>query len=160
MRILRRWLTIVLIVGIGTPVRGQAVTADSVRRSITRGVAFLKSKQNDRTGSWNGYEDYPEGLTSLVTLALLSAGEDVRSPHIQRALAQVRAVGRPVQVYSTALRTMVLCMAEPEKDRLAIEENVRWLEAIQTKSGTYSGAWSYGRNTREDNSNTQFALLA
>ncbi|GIW90729.1 MAG: hypothetical protein KatS3mg109_1161 [Pirellulaceae bacterium] len=53
------------------------------------------------------------------------------------------------------------CLAEPEKDRLLISRNVRWLEEAQIKSGAFSGMWSYsGSAGRGDNSNTQFALLA
>ena len=155
-----RCLTFVLILAIVTPVLSQTLTNTGVRRAISRGVDFIKSKQNKRSGSWNGYDDHPEGLTALATLALLNAGEDLRSPAIQRALDQIRAVDKPIKVYSTSLRTMVLCMAEPKKSRHIIEENVRWLEEVQTKAGNYAGAWAYGMSSRPDNSNSQFALLA
>lgn len=155
----KRWLTLVLIATVVTPVRSQTLTDAAVRRAISRGVDFVKSKQQ-RTGSWSGFDEYPEGVTALATLALLNAGEDPRSPAIQRALDQVRAVDRPTKVYSTSLRTMVLCLADPAKSRNVIEENVRWLEGIQEKSGKYAGAWPYGAGSRPDNSNSQFALLA
>lgn len=160
MRIPTWCLTFVLIVAIVTPVLGQSLTDANVRRSIGRGVDFIKSKQNKRTGSWNGYDDYPEGLTALAALALLNAGEDLRSPAMQQALNQIRAVDKPVKVYSASLRTMVLCMAEPKKSRYIIEEHVRWLEEVQTKTGRYAGAWPYSMGSRPDNSNSQFALLA
>jgi hypothetical protein len=158
MRFPTLWLTFVLLLAIVSPLQGQ-LSGDNVRQSISRGVEYVKSQQNKRTGSWNGHDDYPEGLTSLVTLALLNAGEDIGQRHMQRALDQIRAVKRPTKVYATALRTMVLCAASPKADRATIEENVRWLLEVQVKSGQYAGGWPYGVGSRPDNSNTQFALL-
>jgi hypothetical protein len=90
----------------------------------------------------------------------LNCGEDVKSPAIQRALANLRALDKPAMVYAVSLQTMALCAAEPDKDRLIIDRNVRWLEAIQINTGSRKGSWGYSdKQGQGDNSNTQFALL-
>ncbi len=48
-----------------------------------------------------------------------------------KALDYIRSFGKPDMTYSVALRTMVLCAAEPKKDLLVIRQNVKWLEATQ-----------------------------
>ena len=62
--------------------------------------------------------------------------------------------------YPVSLQTMVLCMAEPEKDFITIRNNAHWLEETQIKEGPRRGAWSYPGIGGGDNSNSQFALLA
>ncbi|MCA9164362.1 MAG: DUF4159 domain-containing protein, partial [Planctomycetales bacterium] len=137
------------------------ITAADVNRAIDRGVEFLKTEQDKSRGGWSEYPNQPGGLTSLCTLALLSCGEPVNSPTIQRSLAYLRTLGKPSYVYATSLQTMVFCAAEPEKDRLLILRNVRWLESVQIKQGDRKGSWGYSNSTGNgDNSNTQFALLA
>ena len=144
----------------GAPVRAQ-VTAEQVRASIEAGVNYLKSQQNKTHGNWPEHGSEPGGgLSALCTLALLTAGEDVNSPAIQRALNYLRSLPAPKRTYSTALQTMVFALAEPEKDRALIARNVRHLEEAQVKTGAYAGTWGYlPSEARGDNSNTQFALL-
>lgn len=152
-------LVLVLLALVATPVRGE-VTDDQVRRSIGGGIGYLRKNQKV-DGSWSDHPGYPGGLTALCTLAMLNAGTPVADPGIQRSLAYLRSLGKPRMVYSTSLITMVLSVAEPEKDASIIRENVNWLEKIQIKTGPYTGSWSYSeRNTSGDNSNSQFALLA
>lgn len=59
----------------------KALRQEDVERSIREGVRFLKSRQTAE-GSWAqpGFDQHRTGLTSLVTLALLTAGEDP-NPH-------------------------------------------------------------------------------
>ena len=80
---------------------------------------------------------------------------------MKRALDHVRDIS-PDKTYVVALQTMVLCMAEPQKDLLLIKRNVQWLEDLQNKgSGDRKGAWSYSQQfPGGDRSNTQFAMLA
>ena len=84
--------------------------------------------------------------------------------------------------YAISLQTMVFAAAEPERDKLRIANNVRWLERAQIKPGDtvtrprsslngsplwtmplrWPGSWTYSdskRGRNGDNSNTQFALL-
>ena len=55
---------------------------------------------------------------------------------------------------------MVFCLAEPQKDLLAIARNAKWLEETQIQEGSRRGSWAYpGLAAGGDNSNSQFALL-
>ena len=109
--------------------------------------------------------DAPTGLTSLVTLALLTAGEPVTEPHIVRSLNYLRQFDAMQlnSTYAVGLQTMVFAAADPDRDKLRIAKNANWLEAAQLKPTDrgWAGTWSYhGTKTeRGDNSNSQYALL-
>lgn len=153
-----------LILGLpgAPPLRPAAaeITAQDVRRSIESGVEYLKKQQGKTNGSWPDHQGQPGGLTALCTLALLNSGVPVEDPSVQRALGYLRKLGNPEMTYATALQTMVFCLAEPEKDRLLIRRNAKWLEGTQLSSGERKGAWGYaGNQGKGDNSNTQFAML-
>jgi len=157
-------LTTVLVL-VGSFARA-AITKEEVDRALRNGVRFLKSQQRN-DGSWNEEDsDSAAGMTSLVTLALLTAGEPVNSPKIQQSLTYLRNFGPDElkRVYSVSLQTMVLAAAEPERDRLRITANVAWLEKAQIKVADrvpWPGSWSYTAQKfmPGDNSNTQYALL-
>ncbi len=137
------------------------LTAEQVQKAIDSGVNFLKQKQRD-DGSWAEYLAYQGGVTSLVTLSLLYAGEKPDEPHIAKALEFLRRL-KPKDVNSTyviSLQTMVFAKAEPQRDRLRIRENVLWLQKTQVTTPPFAGAWSYPGQGNGDNSNSQFALLA
>ncbi|MDY0170220.1 MAG: DUF4159 domain-containing protein [Thermoguttaceae bacterium] len=135
------------------------ITAEEVRHAIERGVAYLKREQH-ADGRWPDWPGKEGGVTSLCTLALLSAGVPPEDDSVQRALGWLR-VRRLKDTYTVALQTMAFCLAEPEKDRLRIEQNVRFLEVAQVADGAFRGTWGYSTgSSRGDNSNTQFALLA
>ncbi len=143
-----------------TPARGQ-VTAEQVRQAIERGVAYLKSQQNEAQGGWGEQPGYPGGVSSLCALALINCGVPLDDPELKKALEYVRQPKGPLRTYSVSLQTMVLCAAEPERDRLQIRENVAWLQQTQINSGSQIGSWWYGEaRTSGDPSNTQFAMLA
>ena len=143
------------------------VTREEVERAIREGVRYLKSVQR-ADGSWSDVENEAKtGTTSLITLALLTAGEKVDSPTIHRALEYLRGY-KPNDLKSTyaiALQTMVFAAAQPERDQLRIANNVSWLERAQIKKGdpvNWPGSWTYSDSKRTrpgDNSNTQYALL-
>jgi len=138
------------------PARAQ-VTADDVRTAIERGVNYLLRDQAP-DGRWSEYNEFPGGVTALCTLALLNSGVPVDDPKLQRALNHLRKI-EPQKTYTVALQTMVLCAAEPDRDRALIRRNVQWLEKTQIKSGVRSGGWGYP-DAAGDGSNSQFALLA
>jgi hypothetical protein len=142
------------------------VTREQVETAIRNGVSFLKSSQR-ADGSWvDADNEAHTGTTSLVTLALLTAGEPVSSPTVTRALRYLRNF-TPEQLkstYAVSLQTMVFSSATPESDQLKIASNVAWLERAQIKPGdrvSWPGSWSYSelKNRHGDNSNTQYALL-
>lgn len=146
------------------PTEEAEVTADEVRTSIERGVRYLYTQQNKADGSWIEHASQPGGVTALATLALLNCGEDPKHPQLQRAIEYLRGLEKPGEssmVYTISLQTMVFCLADPEKDRLLITRNVRWLEEAQLDSGDRKGSWGYSRRSGGgDNSNSQFAVLA
>ncbi len=133
------------------------VTAEQVRKAIDRGVAYLKSQQ-DASGAWKEFETQPGGTTALCTLALLNSGVEPSDPCIQKALEVLRKM-EPQKTYATALATMALARAVPQRDLSLIRRNVKWLEAHQVTSGSHKGGWAYPE-MHVDNSNSQFALLA
>ena len=142
-----------------TPTARADITADEVRQAIEQGVAYLKQQQHT-DGRWSDWPGKDGGVTALCTLALLNAGVPPEDPTIQRALGWLRA-RRLKDTYTVSLQTMVFCLAEPEKDRLRIEQNVRFLEVAQVTTEAFRGTWGYSSgSSRGDNSNAQFALLA
>jgi hypothetical protein len=127
-------------------------------------VHLLKQAQKE-DGSWeDATKQAPTGTTSLVTLALLTAGERPDSPAVRRALDFLRRFG-PEQLLSIsaiALQTMVFAAADPGSDLERIAANVSWLESTQFKRGDQAGSWNWTNTMPIQlglNSNTQFALL-
>ncbi len=143
-----------------------AVTQQEVQNAIKEGVRYLKNEQRP-DGSWGEGPggDAPTGLTSLVTLALLTAGEPVTEPHIARSLNYLRQfdAAQLNSTYAIGLQTMVFAAADPDRDKLRIAKNANWLEAAQIKQTDrgWAGTWSYHgvKTDRGDNSNSQYALL-
>ena len=160
-----RLLATVSIVAIGVSVAVQAqppkdrpIDAAQVLEAIDRGVAYLKREQLNN-GRWkNEMASYEGGVTALCTLALLNSGVPADDPSVRRALDYLRGI-EPQKTYVVALQTMVLCAAQPQKDMLRINRNVRWLEEHQIREAEGVGAWSYP-GLGGDNSNAQFAILA
>jgi hypothetical protein len=145
-----------------------AVTREEVERAIREGVRYLKSLPQRPDGSWSDVEaEAKTGTTSLITLALLTAGERPDSPAVRKAIDYLRGSGPNdlKSTYAIALQTMVFAAAEPERDQLRIANNVSWLERAQIKKGdpvNWPGSWTYSDSKRTrpgDNSNTQYALL-
>jgi hypothetical protein len=118
-------------------------------------------------GSWPDVAEVHTGTTSLVTLALVTAGEKPNLPTVSAALEYLRRF-RPKELrktYAIALQTMVFATAEPARDQSRIAENVAWLERAQIRPGdpvNWPGSWTYddAKHQNGDNSNTQYALLA
>jgi len=136
---------------------------EQVERAIRDGVRYLKQQQR-ADGSWeDSSQQAKTGTTSLVTLALLTAGEKPDSPTIRQALTYLRRFGPEAlrSTYAIALQTMVFAAAEPQRDWLRIGANEAWLESAQIKPPRKpSGCWTYNESPQGgDNSNTQYALL-
>jgi Domain of unknown function (DUF4159) len=137
------------------------VTAEEVRRSIERGVQYLKKLQDPQKGTWPDQPNHGGGATPLCTLALLNCGCGPDDEAVRKALTYLRSY-QPSTTYTYALQTMVFCAAEPKRDLILIRRNAKWLDDQQIKGGSRSGMWSYprpGAPNVGDNSNTQFALL-
>ncbi len=159
-------VTATLLLGQSGSIVRAEISAEQVRQSINKAVAYLKSQQR-ADGTWaDMHIGIPQsgGVTALCTLALLSAGVEPDDPVIQRALTRLRML-KPQKTYVTALQTMVFCKAEPKKNLLLIQDRVRWLERAQNQTGPPGsrGTWQYSSpagGESGDPSNTQFALLA
>jgi hypothetical protein len=141
-----------------------------VTRAVGLGVDYLKRQQLP-DGSWSALsldgKGQRVGLTGLVTLALLTAGERADSPSVARALAYL-GQRDPFQIdstYAVALQTMVFAAASPRAYHDRIAASAAWLEQSQIRGdlrgGTAStGSWGYSISSRNgDNSNSQYALL-
>src|SRR5262245_42309733 len=135
---------------------------DRVKKSIDKGVEFLRQKQRDN-GSWEHtipLAQFQCGETCLAILALLNAGVPPEDRMIQRGLKYLRGV-QPTHTYSRALQTMAFAEAGQAVDRERIDENVRWLIKNRViKEGKFIG-WTYtsGMHGTADGSNTQYAVL-
>ncbi len=153
-----------LVILTSAPTARAALTREDVERAIRDATRYLKQEQRP-DGSWEDANMQARtGTTSLVTLALLTAGEKPDSPAIRKALDHLRRFGPDElrSTYAIALQTMVYAAAEPERDQLRIAANVNWLEAAQIKPGQHGppGCWTYSEvPSGGDNSNTQYALL-
>lgn len=135
------------------------VSAQQVRRSIEKGVSYLKYKQQP-DGTWPGVGGQTGGVTTLCTLALLNCGVPPDDKSMQAALTYLRKL-TPTTTYVTSLQTMVFCLAEPQIDLPRIQRNKKWLEENQSNEGLRRGSWAYpGKITGGDNSNSEFAVLA
>ncbi|MBL8827709.1 MAG: DUF4159 domain-containing protein [Planctomycetaceae bacterium] len=145
---------------LSSPVRAD-IDAEQVRRAIDRGVAFLKEGQNNNGGWPEGFTSLaPSGVSALCTLALINAGVPLDDPVLSKAIQHVRGL-KLDHTYSVSLQTMVLCAADPQRDMLKINENVKWLESHQRDRDPFKGVWGYTSSTNSgDNSNAQFAMLA
>ncbi len=139
------------------------VTSEEVEQAIRQGVKFLKERQRG-DGSWpDAAQNAPSGSTSLVALALLTAGETPDSPIIQQALTFLRGRG-PQQLNSTyaiGLQTMVFAAADPETDRARIVANVEWLERAQHKEARrefWPGNWTYTEFRGQARRQLQYAI--
>jgi len=165
------WISVVGLALVVEPAFGPAtirgeVTSEEVERAIREGVRFLKAHQRP-DGSWPEVEGRAHsGTTSLITLALLTAGESPASPTIVKALEFLRHFGPEdlKSTYAISLQTMVYAAAEPRRDLVRIVANVKWLEHSQLKFADrqqWPGSWTYSDQKFQggDNSNTQYALL-
>jgi hypothetical protein len=148
------------------PARGE-VTREEVERAIHDAVQFLKRAQRD-DGSWPDYDatESHTGVTSLVTLALLTAGERPDSKEVSKALAYLRQFGPEDlnNTYTVALQTMVFAAADPDRHQVPISNNAAWLEKAQIKADDrfdWPGSWTYSaaKSFQGDGSNSQYALL-
>ncbi len=134
------------------------ITPEQVRSAINKSVAYLKREQKPN-GSWQEYTSQVGGVSALCTLALLNAGVEPDEEHMKRALGFLRKL-EARSTYVTSLQTMALCQAGITTDRIAIRDNVKWLESQQIVEGPFTGAWGYYSPTGGDKSNAQFAVLA
>ena len=154
MRSLKRFAALALVILlIGQAARGEEVTPEAVKESITRGTQYL-FKQQAPNGSWTDYGGQPTGVAAIATLALLNSGETAKNPKVAKALDYLNASELPRATYAASLQIMVFCQADPAHYKVKINELALWLEATQIKDGKNKGGWHYGTHGGGDNSNT------
>ncbi len=141
----------------------QDLTAGRVRSSIERAKQFLLDEQNN-DGSWRNSDKahHPEGVTALVTLALLNAGVSPKNDQLEKAIRRISELPQSrLSTYVAGLRLMVLASADPkgQKYRDIMRRDVNWLQENQIKTGAAVGGWAYPYAGSGDGSNTQYALL-
>ncbi len=137
----------------------QPITPQRVDESINKAVRFLRESQKP-DGGWSDFLNYPHGVTSLVTLALLNAGLEPEDRTVSRAL-DLLASQKLTKTYSVSLQTMALCAANPSKYAPQIRSNAVGLIKNQLRDGGWNYEVSDGpRGSGSDPSNSQFALLA
>ena len=154
---IRTCIAILTILLTGPRLSAQSIDAAKVEKGIEKAVNFLLGDQLP-DGGWPDHAQYPYGVTSLVTLALLNTGMPPEHPKVAKALANLD--GQELsKTYTVALQTMAFCTANPNKYAPMIERNTKWLIAEQSPNG----GWGYGGDRiggYTDPSNSQFALLA
>jgi beta-lactamase regulating signal transducer with metallopeptidase domain len=139
-----------------------------IRHSIASGRALLLKQQNQdgSIGTVLGRGSYRVGPTALALLAVLGSGLDGDDPAVAAGLKYLRNARQELGTYELSLVLMALVTAKKwEQDQAILVALARKLEDSQTKDGPHSGMWNYGRlhnmgSGTEDNSNTQFAILA
>lgn len=157
------WVVSLLTIGTSPSwaVAQGSVSPADVQQAIDELLQYFRRTQNRTAkdgpvGAWQGHQDQKTGLTSLVVLALLSAGRKPNDPEVARAMDYIRGE-RPIQVYEASLQIMAMCAAEPGRDLALIQRNVAWLVQAQQDDG----GWAYLQDRgASDESNSQFAVLA
>jgi len=161
--------TLCLIVHVAPVGAAQDLTSEEVKASISRGVTFLTSMQNANGSFGSGglaRGAYPVGPSALATLALLNSGCSPTDPVVVRSLKYLRGFRDPGGTYEMSLMIMALAAGKDwDRDKLRIRTLAERLEDLQTTRGPNAGMWNYGHGSllgggSEDNSNTQFAVLA
>lgn len=147
--------------------------ADAAKKSVDRGLRFLRGKQEEN-GSYGNHV----GLTAMALLAFAESHRDYKideGPFVSRAAewlaSQARAdgaiTGDATPTYNTALAIMALQALDPKKYAKQIEGGQKFLVRYQSdedqkykKSDKFYGGIGYGGDERPDLSNLQYALEA
>ncbi len=152
---------------VAKPEQHRSAFGEEVERAIQRAVRFLKRNNDPMAPGPRSRSEANTGTTSLVTLALLTAGETPDSPAILKALDYLRNFGPDElrNTYAISLQTMVFAAADPDKDRLRLagQRGVAGECADQARRAgrlaRHLELFRFQEFKAGDNSNTQYALL-
>lgn len=146
---------------------------DTAKKSIDRGIRFLRQQQSE-DGSYGNHV----GLTAMTLLAMAESPRHYGlgdGPFVRRAaeylVSQARAngsiSGEETPTYNTALAIMALHALDPVGFKSVIEGGQSFLVKFQadedqnyTRGDKYYGGIGYGGDERPDLSNLQHALEA
>ncbi len=144
-----------------------ALIGKHVNQAIGRGVAWLKSIQDAKTGRWGQVGAGGEGTTGLCLFTLLHAGVPLDDPAVKRGFQSLAATPPAHIVYQEGAVAMacaqyvMLAPAARGKDvfnpaavAARLKDAVAMLVAMQKSGGT----WARGYGGR-DHSNVQLAML-
>ena len=143
------------------PLTAVEVSASTVDRAVTAGVAFLRSTQQS-DGSWRFQnKSWDLGATALAALAVTLADTPAADPALAAAANFILRTSPPDRkTYQYALKIMALAALDPGKYRQQITMAAHWLQDAQLANGR----WNYNKSLlaspfEGDNSNTQFGIL-
>ncbi len=189
---MRIGLTLVLLVAaLGAeddraPVRvNDKALQKQIHTAIQRGIAHLKSIQQEN-GSWGIVaKSHTGGYTALAIYALAASGVPATDPVIVGGLRWIKANKRAFHgsesaaTYSNSLLVLALTRVDPNAHRELIHEAAKRIENGERSSGSWTYTLSHTKIKRNftkpelgareirsmpgsppDNSNTQFAVLA
>lgn len=157
---------------------------DQVQAAIKKGVEFLWSKQDSKTGLWEPYDDlgigsggnyHPIGNTVIVMQALLECGESIRDPRMVKAVSGIRKHISD-RTYTLGIRAQVWQLLNQQSDGAYLKEflqDVEWLVRMGREYGGYGYGFNYskikGLSPKDygkhfhpggpDNSNAQYGVL-
>lgn len=130
----------------------------NIRRSINRGLNWLRRSQSIQDGSWRSNV----GITSLAALAFLNNGIDENDPTVSTAIQYILrnvtpegkicspGVDEQYYIYETPMAIMALKATGNGEYNQVIERARDWLVRQQRQDGS----WPYG-----DLSHTQWVLM-
>ena len=176
--VLRAFLLLAFTVGTtlqATAAETTTAAKPSVKQMAARGVAYLKSAQ-DEDGSFSSYAG--PAVTSLTIASLLRSGVSPTDPSVAKGLdfilkhcqddGGIYAEGSYHKNYETA--TAVVCLTEANesgkytdtiKKATAFLKDLQWDEGDGVdKDNVYYGGGGYGSHERPDLSNTTFLMDA
>ncbi len=162
------------------PAAPAASLGDRARKTVDRGIEFLKQVQDPATGAFRAYADRdPDvGITALCLAAFATSHRKYREddgPMIRRPVEYLLARQKPdgsihdgaLQNYCTAISILALTGLGNQAHAGAVERAAAYLRTTQadesegyTTSDRFYGGVGYGSAQRPDLSNAQTALEA
>ena len=145
--------------GVMTP-HALAVTDEEVGQAIDHLKKYLYSKQDPRTGSWEGTTSHNKqigGETALVTLALLISGESAQNTQIKKALKYLHTV-EMTGVYAVSMRAHVWAQLPPNYMPM-LDKDFNWLLHCANKHKLGLFDYHLKESDYVDHSLTQYGML-
>ena len=123
--------------------QAKRISPKAIKESIAKGVEYIY-KQQKPDGSWPPTIKYKDGTTALAIYALLSAGENVRNPKIQKGLDWMLKKENTIPlIYSLGMRCNALHQAWKQQKKAKYYTPLRKVAAALVKAGLRCGG-GYG----------------
>lgn len=161
----RLWRSLALGLALlcGAVARPAAAATDvQVEQAVADLVTYLYAQQSPE-GHWEpddlaGHKAEQEtGISSLVTYALLSAGESYQDPRMRKALNWLREnPGRGT--YAVSIRAHIWALL-PDEFRPNLEQEARWLLGAHNDSSVFLYQQAPNNRNAVDHSTTQYGIL-